>query len=76
MSLSRVMEIYQFFWTFESHAQQRLAWDDAAEARVARARAEALAQAQLDAMLSANPSGSLGHARIDDEDSLQGSGLL
>jgi hypothetical protein len=76
MSLSKVMEIYQFFWTFESHHHQRLAWDDAAEARVARARAEALAQAQLDAMLTANPSGSLGHGKLDDEDSLEGSGLL
>jgi hypothetical protein len=44
MSLSKVMEIYQYFWTFESHHHQRLAWDDAA-------------QAQLDAMLTANPSG-------------------
>ena len=76
MSLSKVMELYQFFWTFESHAQQRLAWEDAAEARIARERAEALAAAQLDAMLTANPSCSLGHARLDDEDSLEGSGLL
>lgn len=76
MSLSKIMEINQFFWTFESQYHQRLAWEDAEEARVARARAEALAQAQLDAMLSANPSGSLGHARLDDEDSLEQSGLL
>lgn len=76
MSLSKITELYQFFWMFESHAQQRLAWEDAAEARIARERAEALAQAQLEAMLSANPSGSLGHARLDDEDSLEGSGLL
>ncbi|WP_236899120.1 hypothetical protein [Devosia sp. SL43] len=73
---SRITEIYQFFWMFESHAQQRKAWDDAAQARVARVRAEAQAAAQLHAMLSANPSGSLGHAKLNDEDSLDESGLL
>ena len=76
MSLGKLMEIYQFFWMFESHAQQRLAWEDAAEARIARARAEALAAAQLQAMLNANPSGSLGHAQLDDEDALRKAGLL
>lgn len=76
MSFGKIMEIYQFFWMFESHAQQRLAWQDAEEARAARARAEALAAAQLRAMLDANPSGQLGHARLDDEDSLRDSGLL
>ena len=76
MSLHRLTEIYQFFWMFESHAQQRLAWRDAAEARVARARAEAMAAAQLRAMLAANPSGQLGHARLNDPDSLEESGLL
>lgn len=75
MSLSRVMEIYQFFWMLESHAQQRLAWEDAAQARIARQRAEALAQAQLRAMLIANPSGALGHARLSDRDALMRSGL-
>ena len=25
MSLHRIIELYQFFWMFESHAQQRLA---------------------------------------------------
>lgn len=76
MSLGRIMEFFQFFWMFESHAQQRLAWDDAAEARIARARAERLAAAQLQAMLDANPSGSLGHAALNDTDSLNQSGLL
>lgn len=76
MSLNRLTEIYQFFWMFESHHQQRLAWDDAAEARIARARAEAQAAAQLRAMLEANPSGSLGHARLNDEEALLRSGLL
>ncbi len=76
MSLGRIMEIYQFFWMFESHAQQRLAWDDAAQARIARARAEAIAAMQLRAMLDANPSGQLGNAQLNDPDSLDQSGLL
>ena len=41
MSFGRLMEVYQFFWMFESHAQQRLAWQDAEEMRIARVRAEA-----------------------------------
>ncbi|WP_421693233.1 hypothetical protein [Aestuariivirga sp.] len=76
MSFGRISEIVQFFWMFESHAQQRLAWDDAAEARVARMRAEGQAAAQLRAMLNANPSGSLGHAKLNDIDALKESGLL
>lgn len=76
MSFGRLMEIYQFFWMFESHAQQRLAWQDAEEMRIARQRAEAQASAQAQAMLDANPSGSLGHARLNDEDILIRSGLL
>lgn len=76
MSLNRLVELYQFFWMFESHAQQRLAWEDAEQARVARERAEALAAAQLRAMLNANPSGQLGHAKLNDEDTLKDSGLL
>ena len=76
MSLSRVVEIYQFFWMFESHSQQRLSWEDAAEARIARLRAEHRAQAQLHAMLSANPSGQLGHAKLNDREALLRAGLL
>jgi hypothetical protein len=76
MSIGKLMELYQFFHMFESHAQQRMAWDDAAEARVARLRAEVQAAAQLRAMLNANPSGSLGHAKLNDERSLEESGLL
>jgi hypothetical protein len=76
MSIGRLMELYQFVWMFESHAQQRLAWADAAEARVARVRAEAMAAAQLRAMLDANPSGQLGHAALNDPESLKDSGLL
>lgn len=76
MSLSGLVEIYQFFWMLESHREQRLAWKDAAEMRIARARAEAQAAAQLAAMLEANPSGQLGHAKLDDPDNLARSGLL
>ncbi|WP_417307652.1 hypothetical protein [Devosia sp.] len=76
MSIGRIMELYQFAWMFESHAQQRLAWDDAADARFARMRAEQEASRQLQMMLEANPSGSLGHATLDDEDVLKDSGLL
>lgn len=76
MSFGRLVEIYQFFWMLESHAQQRLAWEDAEAMRIARARAEAQAAAQLRAMLDANPSGSLGHARLNDDDALRESDLL
>lgn len=76
MSLGKVMELYQFFWMFESHAQQRLSWKDAEQARRARIRAEMQAAAQLQAMLDANPSGSLGNAVLNDEDALKQSGLL
>lgn len=76
MSLEGLGKLYEFFWTLESHHQQRLAWDDAAEARIARARAEAEAAAQLQAMLDANPSGSLGHAKLDDVEALKREGLL
>lgn len=76
MSFGRIMEVYQFFWMFESHAQQRMAWQDAEEMRIARLRAEAQASAQLHAMLDANPSGQLGNARLNDEDILLRSGLL
>ena len=76
MSLRQVFEIYEIIWMFQSHHQQRLAWQDAAEARVARARAEAQARAQLEAMLEANPSGQLGHAKLNDEEVLKEAGLL
>lgn len=76
MIFGRLSEIIQFFWMFESHAEQRLAWKDAAQARIARVRAESQAAGQLEAMLIANPSGSLGHAALNDEDSLEESGLL
>jgi hypothetical protein len=76
MSFRRAFELYEIYWMFESHAQQRLAWRDAVEARVARARAEAQAAAQLRAMLLANPSGQLGRATLNDERALRQAGLL
>jgi len=74
--LGRISQFVQFFWMFESQHHQRLAWDDAAKARIARDRAEALAAAQLAAMLEANPSGALGASQIDDPVNLMESGLL
>lgn len=76
MIFREIGEYYQFFWMFESHRQQRLAWEDAAQARIARIRAEAQAAAQMRAMLDANPGGQLGHAKINDEDALRRSGLV
>ena len=76
MPFGKLMEIYNFFWMFESHHHQRLAWEDAEHARLARERAEAQAVAQLRAMLEANPSGALGDARLNDDDALERSGLL
>lgn len=76
MSLSSLVEVYQFFWMIESHREQRLAWKDAGEMRIARKRAEDAAAAQLAAMLDANPSGQLGHAKLNDLAALKKSGLL
>ncbi|RST87264.1 hypothetical protein EJC49_06320 [Aquibium carbonis] len=76
MNVRTLVEIYQFFWMLESNAQQRLAWEDAAQARIARARADQMATAQMRAMLAANPSGSLGHSKLNDPKSLEESGLL
>jgi len=76
VNFSRLTELYQFLWMLESHAQQRLAWEDAAQARIARDRAEAQAAARLRAMIDANPTGALGRARLNDEDILRESGLL
>ena len=70
------MEAYHFLWMLESHAHQRLGWEDAQQARIARVRAEQRAAAQLRAMLIANPSGQLGDAKLNDEDRLREAGLL
>ena len=74
--LGQLLELYQLLWMFQSHAQQRLAWEDAAQARIARVRAEMQAAAQLQAMLDANPSGALGNAALNDDNALDQSGLL
>lgn len=76
MSLRQLVEIHQFLFSLESQAAQRLAWEDAAEARIARARAEAAAVARLRQMLNANPSGQLGNAKLNDMEALRRSGLL
>jgi len=72
----KLLSLYQTLWMFESHGQQRMAWEDAAGARVARDRAEKLAEAQLRAMLEANPSGQLGTARLNDREALIRAGLI
>lgn len=76
MSFRKLVDLYQFVWMLESHAQQRLAWEDAAVARIARERSERLAAQRLRAMLDANPSGQLGHAKLNDLEALIRSGLL
>lgn len=76
MSVGKFIQVYQFLHSLEAHAQQRLAWEDAAEARIARQRAELRAQLQLQAMLDANPSGMLGNAKLNDPRALEESGLL
>lgn len=70
-----LLRLYEIYWMFSSHMEQRKAWRDAAEARQSRARAEAMAAAQLAAMLDANPSGQLGHSRLNAPDALKQSGL-
>lgn len=74
--ISRFVEIYQFYWMLRSNYHQELAWQDAAEARQSRARAEAQAYAQMEAMLRANPSGQLGNAELDDAENLKDAGLI
>jgi hypothetical protein len=76
MSLRNLVEIHQFLFSLESQAAQRLAWEDAEQARIARARAEAVAAARLRQMLDANPSGQLGNAKLNDLEVLIRSGLL
>lgn len=76
MIFRHITEIYQFFWMFESHHHQRLAWKDANMAREARKRAEAQAETQRRAMLEAHPSGKLGDSQLNDLDALKRSGLL
>lgn len=76
MSLRALMGFYNFIWMLESHSQQRLAWDDAVQARLARDRAERRALIQHKAMMDANPSGQLGNAQLNDPEALGRSGLI
>ena len=76
MFFRNLMSLYHLAWTVRSHRAQRLAWEDAANARIARARSERQAEERLQAMLDANPSGQLGNARLNDLDALRRSGLL
>jgi hypothetical protein len=71
----KFVQVVQFVHMMESWHHERLAWEDAKQARYARALAEARAAAQLQAMLDANPSGALGNAKINDIDALKKSGL-
>jgi len=66
----------EFFWQIESRYHQRLAWEDAKEARIARRRAEIAAADKLRAMLAAHPSGQLGYSKLNDHDALKRAGLL
>jgi len=76
MIFGPILALYRFWWMIRSHRAQRLAWDDAAQARVARARSERIAEERLQAMLDANPSGQLGNAKLNDWEALERSGLL
>jgi hypothetical protein len=71
-----VMQLYQFMWSLEAHRQQRMAWHDAAQARVARAMAEQRAEQQHQAMMIANPSGQLGRSALGEREALEKGGLL
>lgn len=73
---SGLVQVHQFFWSLESQSQQRLAWKDAELARIARAQAEARAEAQLNAMMIANPSGQLGRSALGGSETLKKGGLL
>ena len=76
MSLDGFSKFFEFLHVLETRHQQRLAWDDAAEARIARMKAEEAAALQLQAMLDAHPSGALGHSKLNDMDMLKREGLL
>lgn len=76
MSFQGPLGWYQLYWMFRSHKEQRRAWDDAKEMRIARRRAETLADLRMQAMLDANPSGQLGDSKLNDLDKLKDGGLL
>ena len=74
--MRKLYEYWQMGFTLAAQYQQMLAWEDAHQARIARARAESLAAEQARAMLAANPSGQLGRSQLDDEQALKSAGLL
>lgn len=74
--VTKVIQVHQFFWQLEVAHHQRLAWMDAQEARMARARAEQQAAEQLRAMLIANPSGQLGTSALNDRKALRDGGFV
>ena len=76
MSFEWIGKFCEMLWEAEVRHQQQLAWNDAAEARIARERAELAAKVQLQAMLDAHPSGALGHSKLNDIDALKREGLL
>lgn len=76
MSFPRPIRMFELGWMLASRYQQVRAWDDAEQARQARARAEAQATARFQEMLDANPSGQLGYALLNDPNALKKSGLL
>lgn len=76
MKQNTFLLVLQVIGTIEAAYQQHLAWQDAAEAREARRRAEAKAARQARAMLTAHPSGALGRGRLNDVAALRRSGLL
>lgn len=74
--MSKFIMVCNFLWQMEAQHHQRLAWEDAEQARMDRARANALAVIQIERMLSAHPSGMLGNARLNDREALKKAGLL
>ena len=76
MSFPRNVSLFELGWMLASRYQQVLSWQDAEQARQARARAEAQAAARFQEMLDANPSGQLGYALLNDPNALKKSGLL
>lgn len=74
--MSKLITVVNFLWQMEAQHHQRLAWEDAEQARIARARAEHLAAQRLQAMIDAHPSGELGDAQLNDPHALAQSGLL
>jgi hypothetical protein len=74
--ISKLFSYYQMVRSFEVDRHQRLAWEDAEKARIARDKSIETAKEKAQAMLDANPSGQLGRSKLDDEAALKRAGLL